>query len=77
MLNLLAVHDADQVHNIYGADSEEEMLEILKDSRWWEDIKDRIEYKEEDDITLDDITYLYHDGDSEVGYTLNPDSSID
>ena len=76
MLILLAVHDSDQVHNIYAADSEEEMLEQLKESKWWEDIVDRLQDEMEEDInestiTLNHITQLYHDGDSSVGYSLN------
>jgi len=75
MLILLAVHDSDEVHDIYAADSEEEMLEILKDTEWWEDIIDRVRDEDEEPleeklITLEHITDLYHDGDSEVGYTI-------
>ena len=79
MLHLLAVHDSDQVHNIYAADSIEEMIEELQDSPWWEDIVSRLEEDEieETNITIDDITSLYHDGDSVVGYTLDPNSKED
>lgn len=78
-MKALMVHNSDEVKACFIGETEEEILGKLKLSEYWEDIVDRlkddgvIDRSMEEDIDLikmDDVTSLYHDGDSEDGYTL-------
>ena len=75
-MNALIVHNSDEVKACFIG-TEKEILAKLKESEYWEDITDRCnnlkdldDPGEEEEITIDDVTDLYHDGDSEDGYTL-------
>lgn len=73
----LVVHDSDEVKDVFIGVDKETILVNLKISKYWKDIVERLEeaYGEdedfpEDEVTLDTVTELHHDGDSEDGYTL-------
>lgn len=68
-MTVLVVHNSDEIGEVFSG-NEEDMLEKLKKSNYWEEITDRLDDIEEDDITLSNITDLYHDGDSEWGFEL-------
>lgn len=73
MLQFIVVHDSDEVHDVIAADNKSDLFKAIMKSTWKNDIVERLEDEdiEEEDITLDNIiNTLYHDGDSEVGYTL-------
>lgn len=75
-MKALIVHNSDEVKACILGYSEEEILEKLKATEYWEDVVNRIndasseDPVDEDQITLSGVTNLYHDGDSEDGYTL-------
>lgn len=67
-MKALVVHNSDEVKAVFVG-SKETILSNIKASEYWEDITSRLPLEDEE-ITLDTITELYHDGDSEDGYTL-------
>jgi hypothetical protein len=79
-MKALIIYNSDEV-KVCFIGTEKEILEKLKKSEYWEDITDRSIHEKdpdfdddvditEENITLDNVTDLYHDGDSEDGYTL-------
>lgn len=83
-MKALVVHNSDQVKAVFVG-TEEQIRSRLKKSKYWksvisrlvnEDIKDEDleeswQVRTEDDITIQRIvSNLFHDGDSEDGYTL-------
>lgn len=79
VLLTVVVHDSDSVKKVYHDISRLDMVsQILSDDedKDWR-IRERVlgdsfedEIETQSNITLDDILELYHDGDSEVGFTL-------
>lgn len=78
-MKALIVHNSDEVIACFTGETEEEILEKLKKSEHWEDIINRLSDEEfidnfegnkPNNITMDNVTDLFHDGDSEDGYTL-------
>lgn len=81
-MKALVVHNSDEVKAVFIGFSESEIFEKLKVSKYWEDISSRTEdyWSEWDEenrggfdeskIAFDDVTSLYHDGDSIDGYTI-------
>jgi hypothetical protein len=81
----LVVHNSDEVKGVFIGFTKDEILSKLKESKYWENIIGRLEEEfvpvsdeddiegrefKIDDIDLDTVTELHHDGDSEDGYTL-------
>lgn len=75
-MKALIVHDSDEVKACFIGKTDEEIIEKLKKSEHWEDVVERLlqdpdeREEQEPKITMSDITSLFHDGDSEDGYTL-------
>jgi hypothetical protein len=80
-MKVLIVHNSDEVKDCFIGETDEIILEKLKNSEYWEDITNRLIYDQypdfdddekiaEKEIILENVTDLYHDGDSEDGYTL-------
>ena len=79
-MKALIVHNSDEVVACFIGETDLEIIKKLKKNQdYWQDIMDRLnegedenteEYVLPDDVTMYDITDLYHDGDSEDGYTL-------
>lgn len=73
---ILIVHNSDEVKDCFIGEIEEEILIKLKKSEYNEEIELRLEELGEklgekySIYNLDNITRLYHDGDSEDGYIL-------
>lgn len=77
MLLALIVHDADGIFECFVGNSYSEILEQVKNSKWLKAILERLNgYDEEEEeiteenLTMDHVESLKHDGDSEEGYTL-------
>lgn len=80
---ILTIHHSDGIEDVIVGKTETEILEKLRiprpkrycgDYRWIEDICERLDIDDEDEII--DLTFtseLFHDGDSDVGYTLKTD----
>lgn len=80
-MKALIVHNSDEVKDCFIGETDEIILEKLRNSKYWEDITHRLVHNQdldldddelptEEDIALENVTDLYHDGDSEDGYTL-------
>lgn len=76
-MKALVVHNSDEVKCVFVGVTEQEILDKLKGSLYWEDIVSRICDEDEDSFKEEEINisdhidgYLVHDGDSEDGYTL-------
>lgn len=75
MLLALIVHDSDGIFECFVGNTSAEILEQVKKSERLEDILERLNGYDEEEITeenltMDQIESLKHDGDSEEGYTL-------
>lgn len=79
-MNVLIVHNSDEVIAAFGG-TDEEIFQKIKDSHFWSDIVKRMAELEDDEgeplmeeaINLQSfVNELYHDGDSQNGYTLLP-----
>jgi hypothetical protein len=69
-MDVLIIHNSDEVIDCFVG-TQEEILIKVKASKYWEDIIERLDYcMIPEVITLNMIETLYHDGDSEDGYTL-------
>lgn len=68
----IVVHNSDKVKDVFSGGTRGEILDKLKKSKYWSDIKERVQEENEStsSIRMNHITSLYHDGDSEDGYTL-------
>lgn len=78
-MKALVVHDSDKVKDVFIGVTDQEILGKLEKSRYWAGITDRIaggldeeeaDAKANEPISMDEVTSLYHDGDSQDGYTL-------
>lgn len=74
-MKALIVHDSDGIFDCFIGETEDEILIKVLNSKHGEDIMNRLnddDEKEIDktDVTMEQVTSLYHDGDSECGYTL-------
>lgn len=78
-MKALVVHDSDKVKDVFIGVTDQEILGKLEKSRYWAGITDRIangldeeeaDAKSNEPISMDEVTSLYHDGDSQDGYTL-------
>lgn len=67
-MQVLVIHNSDEVKDVIVGTSQV-ILTTLKNTTYWADVVHRLEYPP-GDITLDMVTDLYHDGDSEDGYSL-------
>lgn len=75
-MQILVVYDCDGVYDAFSG-SGDDIIDALKDSRYWEKIVQRLqevfENLSEDEISLGMITdHLDHDGDSLYGFTFLP-----
>lgn len=78
-MKALIVHNSDEVKAVFVGVTDQEVIDKLLLSEYRDDILDRIadvldeeeaDKKANAPVTMEEITDLYHDGDSEDGYTL-------
>lgn len=72
-MKALIVHNSDKVKACFIGKDNAELLDKIMASEYSDDILDRLGEKTEGIgivVSIDTITDLYHDGDSEDGYTL-------
>lgn len=83
-MQVLVIHNSDEVKDVVVG-TDKEILQILRNTTYWEDIVARLRSDgslnyhnlsaprtdfDEREVTLEMVTTLYHDGDSEDGYSL-------
>ena len=79
IMKALVVHNSDKIKDVFIGETEQELIDKLLSSKYRRDVLDRIadslseeeaDAKANHPIMMDEITRLYHDGDSQDGYTI-------
>jgi hypothetical protein len=75
LFKVLIVHNSDEIKACFIGTTDEELVTKIMSSEYQEDINNRLRDELDDDehdfiVNMEAITSLYHDGDSEDGYTL-------